>query len=114
MPTTITRAQLTTDIVLAGVFAVVCLPFALLGGWPDLIVLVVFATALAVRQEPAQAGPFTVELEFDAVHLAGAAAVVPGVERTGEQLDDRDEAQPRGALLGGEPGGLHAPIVRGD
>ena len=31
MPTTITRAQLTTDIVLAGVFAVVCLPFALLG-----------------------------------------------------------------------------------
>ena len=50
MPTTITRAQLTTDIVLAGVFAVVCLPFALLGGWPDLIVLVVFATALAVRR----------------------------------------------------------------
>ncbi|GAA1812203.1 sensor histidine kinase [Agromyces neolithicus] len=50
MPTTITRAQLTTDIVLAGVFAVVCLPFAILGGWPDLIVLAVFAAALAVRR----------------------------------------------------------------
>ena len=45
-----TRAQFTTDIVLAGVFAVVCLPFAVLGGGPDLIVLVVFATALAVRR----------------------------------------------------------------
>ena len=50
MPTTVTRAQLTTDIVLAGVFALVCLPFALLGGWPDLVVLVVFATALALRR----------------------------------------------------------------
>ncbi len=50
VPTTITRAQLTTDIVLAGVFALVCLPFAVLGGWPDLVVLVVFATALAVRR----------------------------------------------------------------
>jgi D-amino peptidase len=43
------------------------------------------SAALAVRHEPVQAGPFTVELEFDAVHLAGAAAVVPGVERTGER-----------------------------
>ena len=50
MPTTVTRAQLTTDIVLAGVFALVCLPFAVLGGWPDLVVLVVFATALALRR----------------------------------------------------------------
>ena len=50
MPTTTTRAQFTTDIVLAVVFAVVCIPFAILGGWPDLIVLVVFATALAVRR----------------------------------------------------------------
>lgn len=43
------------------------------------------AVALAVRHEPVDAGPFTVELEFDAVHLSGAAAVVPGVERTGER-----------------------------
>ncbi len=50
MPTTITRAQLTTDVVLAGVFAAVCLPFAVLGGWVDVIVLAVFATALAVRR----------------------------------------------------------------
>ena len=56
MPTTTTRAQLTTDIVLAGVFAVVCSPFAILGGWPDLIVLVVFATALAVRRRIAGLG----------------------------------------------------------
>lgn len=43
------------------------------------------AAGLAVRHEPAQAGPFTIELELDAEHLAGAAAVVPGVERTGER-----------------------------
>ncbi|MDX3228816.1 M55 family metallopeptidase [Streptomyces sp. ME19-01-6] len=41
------------------------------------------ATALAVRHGPVQAGPFTVELEFDAEHLVGAATVVPGVERSG-------------------------------
>ncbi|OMI41169.1 M55 family metallopeptidase [Streptomyces sparsogenes] len=41
------------------------------------------AVPLAVRHEPAQAGPFTVELEFDAEHLVGAATVVPGVERSG-------------------------------
>ncbi|MFC8195457.1 M55 family metallopeptidase [Streptomyces sp. NPDC060006] len=43
------------------------------------------ATRLAVRREPAQAGPHTVELEFDAEHLSMAATVVPGVERTGER-----------------------------
>ncbi|MGO4754360.1 M55 family metallopeptidase, partial [Streptomyces sp. 2MCAF27] len=41
------------------------------------------AAPLAVRHEPVQAGPFTVELEFDAEHLVGAATVVPGVERGG-------------------------------
>lgn len=40
------------------------------------------AAVLAGRQEPVQAGPFTVELEFDAEHLVGAATVVPGVERS--------------------------------
>ncbi|WP_432123721.1 M55 family metallopeptidase [Streptomyces sp. C10-9-1] len=39
------------------------------------------ATALAVRHEPVHEGPFTVEVEFDAEHLAAAATVVPGVER---------------------------------
>lgn len=41
------------------------------------------ATALAVRYEPVDGGPFTVELEFDAEHLAAAATVVPGVGRGG-------------------------------
>ncbi|MEU0409877.1 M55 family metallopeptidase [Streptomyces griseorubiginosus] len=41
------------------------------------------AAQLAVRQEPVQAGPFTVAVEFDAEHLAMAATVVPGVERIG-------------------------------
>ncbi|ADI05911.1 putative transport associated protein [Streptomyces bingchenggensis BCW-1] len=41
------------------------------------------AAPLAVRHEPVQTGPFTVELEFDAEHLVGAATVVPGVERSG-------------------------------
>ncbi|MFF8267914.1 M55 family metallopeptidase [Streptomyces sp. NPDC016562] len=43
------------------------------------------ATALAVRHEPVRGGPFTVELEFDAEHLALAATVVPGAERCGER-----------------------------
>ncbi len=43
------------------------------------------AVALAKRYEPVRAGPHTVELEFDAEHLVGAATVVPGVERTGER-----------------------------
>ncbi|RBM20839.1 M55 family metallopeptidase [Streptomyces sp. PT12] len=41
------------------------------------------AVALAVRHEPAGPRPRTVEIEFDAEHLAGAATVVPGVEQTG-------------------------------
>ncbi|MFJ7589803.1 M55 family metallopeptidase [Streptomyces sp. NPDC097617] len=43
------------------------------------------ATGLAVRHDPVRGGPFTVELEFDAAHLAMAATVVPGVERSGER-----------------------------
>ncbi|MBD0741565.1 M55 family metallopeptidase [Streptomyces sp. CBMA152] len=43
------------------------------------------AAALAVRHDPVRSGPFTVELEFDAEHLAMAATVVPGVARTGER-----------------------------
>ncbi|MFJ9682488.1 M55 family metallopeptidase [Streptomyces sp. NPDC101194] len=43
------------------------------------------ATALAVRHTPVEGGPFTVELEFDAEHLAGAATVVPGVTPGGER-----------------------------
>lgn len=40
---------------------------------------------LAVRTPPAAPQAHTVELEFDAEHLAGAACVVPGVKRTGER-----------------------------
>jgi D-amino peptidase len=43
------------------------------------------AAKLAVRHEPASAGPFTVAVEFDAEHLAMAATVVPGVARIGER-----------------------------
>jgi D-amino peptidase len=43
------------------------------------------AAALAVRHAPAQDGPFTVAVEFDAEHLAAAATVVPGVARVGER-----------------------------
>ncbi|MCX5010764.1 M55 family metallopeptidase [Streptomyces sp. NBC_00555] len=43
------------------------------------------ATALAVRRDPVLGGPYTVELEFDAEHLALAATVVPGAERCGER-----------------------------
>ncbi|MEU6016426.1 M55 family metallopeptidase [Streptomyces sp. NPDC047515] len=43
------------------------------------------ATGLAVRHTPVEGGPFTVELEFDAEHLAGAATVVPGVAPSGER-----------------------------
>ncbi|GAA2772734.1 M55 family metallopeptidase [Streptomyces showdoensis] len=43
------------------------------------------AASLAVRHEPVAGGPFTVELEFDAEHLAAAATVVPGAGRSGER-----------------------------
>jgi D-amino peptidase len=43
------------------------------------------ATSLAVRHPPVDGGPFTVALEYDAEHLAMAATVVPGVDRTGER-----------------------------
>jgi D-amino peptidase len=44
------------------------------------------ATALAVRHAPVTTGDgYTVQLEFDAEHLAAAATVVPGVARDGER-----------------------------
>ncbi|MFE0132138.1 M55 family metallopeptidase [Streptomyces sp. NPDC059037] len=43
------------------------------------------AAALATRHQPVRGGPFTVELEFDAEHLAMASTVVPGVRRSGER-----------------------------
>lgn len=44
------------------------------------------AAALAVRRDPLPGGgPYTVELEFDAEHLAMSATVVPGVRRSGER-----------------------------
>lgn len=50
MHTSLSRGRLTTDIVLAGVFGLACLPFALLGNAVDLVVLVGFVGALAVRR----------------------------------------------------------------
>lgn len=43
------------------------------------------AAAFAVRHEPTAPREHTVELEFDAEHLVGAATVVPGVRRVGER-----------------------------
>lgn len=46
----ISRAKLTTDIVLAVVFGLMSLPFALMGTWADLVAMVLFVAALAVRR----------------------------------------------------------------
>ncbi|RCV55353.1 M55 family metallopeptidase [Marinitenerispora sediminis] len=43
------------------------------------------AMALAGRGEPVRHDPLTVEVEVDAAHLAGAAALVPGVRRVAER-----------------------------
>ncbi|MFD9879010.1 M55 family metallopeptidase [[Kitasatospora] papulosa] len=43
------------------------------------------AAELAVRHTPVTGGSWTVELEFDAAHLAAAATVVPGVAPSGER-----------------------------
>ncbi|MBQ0825605.1 M55 family metallopeptidase [Streptomyces tagetis] len=43
------------------------------------------AMAVAGRREPVAGGPFTVDVEFDAEHLAAASTVVPGVARSGER-----------------------------
>ncbi|HZW40738.1 MAG TPA: sensor histidine kinase, partial [Agromyces sp.] len=47
---TLSRGRLTTDIVLAVVFALACLPFALLGNGVDVVVLIGFTAALAIRR----------------------------------------------------------------
>lgn len=47
---TISRAKFTTDIVLAVVFGFVCMPFAVLGEWADIVALLAFSAALAVRR----------------------------------------------------------------
>ncbi|ANJ27221.1 sensor histidine kinase [Agromyces aureus] len=46
----ISRAKLTTDIVLAVVFGLMSLPFALMGNWADLVAMLLFVGALAVRR----------------------------------------------------------------
>ncbi|MGI5348031.1 M55 family metallopeptidase [Streptomyces sp. CA-250714] len=43
------------------------------------------AAPLAERRTPPEPEPHTIEIEFDAEHLVGAATVVPGVERSGER-----------------------------
>jgi signal transduction histidine kinase len=48
--TTLSRARRVTDVVLAVLFALVCLPFAVLGDLADLTALVLFSGALAVRR----------------------------------------------------------------
>ncbi|UNS99753.1 M55 family metallopeptidase [Streptomyces tubbatahanensis] len=43
------------------------------------------AAPLATRRTPPAPEPHTIEIEFDAEHLVGAATVVPGVARTAER-----------------------------
>ncbi|WP_369206627.1 M55 family metallopeptidase, partial [Streptomyces sp. PU-14G] len=43
------------------------------------------AAPLAVRHTSPEPEPHTIEIEFDAEHLVGAATVVPGVARTAER-----------------------------
>lgn len=38
-----------------------------------------------MRHEPVRGGPFTIQVEFDAEHLAMASTVVPGVQQIGER-----------------------------
>ncbi|ARZ66980.1 M55 family metallopeptidase [Streptomyces sp. HU2014] len=64
-------------------YAAVCRPPAVTAA--DIRAAAREATALAVRHEPVRGGPFTLELEFDAEHLAGQATCVPGVEQCGER-----------------------------
>jgi signal transduction histidine kinase len=44
------RTAVVVDAALAAVFALVCLLYALIGGWPDVVVVLAFAAALAVRR----------------------------------------------------------------
>jgi D-amino peptidase len=44
------------------------------------------AAGLAGRRDPVRAGEFRVQVEVDAAQLAQAAAIVPGVRRTGERI----------------------------
>jgi D-amino peptidase len=62
-------------------YAAVCLPPAVTAR--DITAAAATATALAVRQSPAPASAFRVSVDVDAAQLALAAAIVPGVERTG-------------------------------
>jgi D-amino peptidase len=62
-------------------YAAVCLPPAVTAR--DIAAAAAKAAVLAVRQPPAGASTFRVSVEVDAAQLALAAAIVPGVERTG-------------------------------
>lgn len=64
-------------------YAAVCRPPAKTA--TDIAAAAKQAAALAVPRPPRPAGPYTIEVEFDASHLTGAATVVPTVERTGER-----------------------------
>lgn len=50
MTTRLSRGRLVTDVVLAVLFALACLPFALLGNGFDLVALALFTGALAIRR----------------------------------------------------------------
>ncbi|MGP3967445.1 M55 family metallopeptidase [Streptomyces sp. 6N223] len=62
-------------------YAAVCRPPARTAA--DIRAAAAKAVALATRHEPAEPRDRTIEVTFDAEHLAGAATVVPGVEQTG-------------------------------
>lgn len=64
-------------------YAAVCRPPARTAG--EIRAAARRATPLAVRRTPHAPEPHTIEIEFDAEHLVGAATVIPGVERKGER-----------------------------
>ncbi len=64
-------------------YAAVCRPPA--RTYSDIVAASQEAMSLAGRQAPRSSGPFEVEIEVDATHLAGNACMVPGVERVSER-----------------------------
>jgi len=63
-------------------YAAICRPPLATG--PGLMASATRAARLAVRHEPVVT-PHEIVVEFDAEHLVGAAAVIPGVEPAGER-----------------------------
>jgi D-amino peptidase len=69
-------------------YAAVCRPPAVTAA--EIRTAAAAAASLAGRQPPVPGADFRVEVEVDAAQLAQAAAIVPGVRRTGDRLVEYD------------------------